>query len=126
MTHFLEIGGSTRPVRFGFSGLYEYERRTGRNAVADFQSLSVGGGSVSVTLMVDLVLCGLQAGYRSEHRNIDFSEYDVADWLGDDIGIIERVMACFVESFPQGEGTGKAAPAKRGRTPAPGKRTGIS
>lgn len=119
MTHFIEIGGRSRPVRFGFSGLYEYEKRTGRNAVTDFQSLSDGGNSVSVTLMVDLVLCGLHAGYRSEKQNVDFTEYDVADWLGEDSSLIERVMACFVESFPQGEGNGKAGPpAKAAAAPA--------
>jgi hypothetical protein len=112
MTSYIEIGGKQRPVRFGFAGLLEYEKRTGRNAVLDFQTLSEGLQSASVTMMVDLVLCGLLAGHRTERVSIEFDEYDVADWITDDIGAVERIMTAFVESFPQG-GNAKAGPAKK-------------
>lgn len=107
MTQYINIGGQERPVRFGMAALYEYEKRTGRKAIADFAELAQGIESVSITLMVDLVFCGLACGARAEHQDIDFTEYDVADWLTGNNGILEQVMGVFAESFPQGPADAK-------------------
>lgn len=124
MTHYIELGGQQRPVRFGMAGLYEYEQRTGRKALADFAQLSGQGiENVSISLIVELAFAGLCAGYRSEKMPIDFDAYDVADWVGLDSETIGRVMNAFTESFPhteQGKQNGapkaaKAAPSRIGR-----------
>lgn len=112
MTNFIQIGGRERPVRFGMAGLYEYEQRTGRKALADFASLAGGLEAVSITLMVDLVYCGLTCGARAESQNVDFTPYDVADWLTGDNATLEKVMALFAESFPQ-DGGKKTLNAKK-------------
>lgn len=117
MTEQIEIGGKRRPIRFGWPALLEYEKRTGGNALADFQQMAEGLQGASVTVMVNLVLCGLAAGYRSEKIPVDFDEYDVADWIGADFqNIFEQITALFVQSFEQGNG--QAGPAKA-TTPAP-------
>ena len=101
-TTFIELGGVKRPVRFGFEGLLAYEQKTGRKALADFAQLSEAD-TVSVTLMVDLVWCGLHAGYRKEGIPQDFDEYDIAAWLGESPDAFEQVAKVFAESFPKAE-----------------------
>jgi hypothetical protein len=107
MTHYIFIGGQERPVRFGMAGLYEYEKRTGRKAIADFAALAQGLENVSISLMVDLVHSGLVCGARAERAAVDFDEYTVADWLTGDNETLERVMAIFADSFPAADGKKK-------------------
>lgn len=116
MTNYIEIGGEKRPVRFGFAGLYEYEMQTGRKALADFAKLSDGIENVSITLLVDLIYYGLTCGYRKEKKNVDFDKRDVADWIGQDQGVLEVAMQAFADSFPKGNGmaeTAKAIPSPK-------------
>lgn len=119
MTHYIELGGKTRPVRFGMAGLYEYEQRTGRKALADFAEM-IGQGleNMSVSRIVDLAFSGLCAGCRSENAAVDFTAYDVADWIGFDLATIERVMSAFAESLPQNEGKTNGAPKAAKATPS--------
>lgn len=124
MTHYIELGGKKRPVRFGMAGLYEYEQRTGRKALADFSQMAGQGiENVSISIIVDLAFSGLCAGYRSESRPVDFTPYDVADWVGLDMGTIESLMTAFSESFPQTqEGKANGAPKAAKATPSRGGR----
>lgn len=103
MTNFLTIGGVERPVRFGFSALYQYEQRTGRNALTDFAAMQ--GGHATVSLMIDLLFAGLCAGTRHEKKAVDYTPEDVADWVGNDLEVFQRAAAMFAESFEKaGEG----------------------
>jgi len=118
---YIEIGGKERPVLFGFGGLYAYEQRTGRRALEDFAKQAAAGPeapeSFSIVFLVDLVYCGLLAGCRANRLVEDFSEYDVADWLGSDTGLIEKVLAIFSGSFPQTEAKKKATPIRSPKSP---------
>lgn len=103
MTNYLLIGGIERPVRFGFSALYQYEQRTGRNALLDFAAMQ--GGQASVSLMVDLLFAGLCAGTRHEKQAVDYTQEDVADWIGNDTEVMQSAAVMFAESFDKtGEG----------------------
>lgn len=111
MTQYIELGGQMRPILFGWGGLYEYEQRTGRKALADFAQLSAGLENVSVTVIVDLIYSGLIAGHRADKRNVDFDVHDVATWInGQDT--VEQVMKLFADSFPQSEGNGQKGKPK--------------
>lgn len=114
MVHYIQLGGQQRPVEFGFGALYRYEQRTGRNALQDFASMS-GGGLPSVTVMVDLTLSGLLAGYaKTKLRWPEGTEPEtVADWLSDDQEALNEVMKAFADSFPQDDGKAKANGAKK-------------
>lgn len=101
MTEYIEIGGSKRPVRFGWAGLYEYEQQTGRKALADFASLSGGIENVSVSVLVDLVYYGLSSGHKKAGVNIDFDKSDVAEWISEPV-VMETVMEQFTKAFEQG------------------------
>jgi hypothetical protein len=110
MKHYFELGGVERPVLFGFAALYQYEQRTGRNALKDFAAMQ--GGEASITLLVDLLYSGLCAGSRSDGEKIDFEPQDVAEWIGGDFGIFEKVAKAFTEAFPPADGEKKKMPLK--------------
>lgn len=111
MTNVIDIGGKKRPVRFGWAGLLEYEQQTGRKALADFASFQQGIQNVSIQVMVDLVYYGLTAGHRKADVNVDFDKLDVADWIGEDQGVLAIVMEAFTSSFERG-GEGNAMKGK--------------
>jgi hypothetical protein len=112
MTTYLNLEGVERPVRFGFGALYQYEQRTGRNALEDFAKMA--NGTVSITLMVDLLFAGLVAGHRHEKVAITFNQDDVAEWMTPDV--LNQTAALFTESFPaepqEGDGEKKTKPPK--------------
>lgn len=114
MTNFIVIGGVERPVRFGFSALYQYEQRTGRNPLTDFAAMQ--GGNATISTMVDILYAGLCAGTRHLKQPIDFDQEDVADWIGSDMEVLQKAAAMFAESFEKSAGEGdeqkKAKPPK--------------
>lgn len=95
----IEIGGKLRPIRFSYAALYEYEKNTGRNAIADFASIQ--GEAISVTVATDLIFAGLSLGAKSKGKTVDFTVYDVADWSFNDQTMITKAMAIFSDSFPK-------------------------
>lgn len=108
--NFIELGGEQRPVRFGFSALWQYEQRTGRNALTDFAAMQ--GGTASVTLMIDLLFAGLCAGIRHEKKPITFTPEDVADWIGNDMDVLQIAATMFAKSFEKAEGGDQQKKAK--------------
>lgn len=100
MEHIL-IGGIERPVRFGFSALWHYEQRTGRNALTDFAQMQ--DGAASVTLMIELLFSGLCAGTRHLKQAVDFTAEDVADWIGSDVDVLQIAATLFAQSFEKAE-----------------------
>lgn len=110
-TTYIDIGGQERPLRYGFAALRLYEERTGRNSLSDFASLH--SGQASVTLMTDLLYCGLANGARSEGLKVDFDEFTVADWVGADMSVVEKAMKVFSDSFPTEKDGGDAAGAAK-------------
>lgn len=97
MTVFIKMGGKDRPVLYGMSALLAYEKNTGRNALDDF--LALDSNAVSVTLMTDLLYYGLWNGYRAEKMEVDFDEYQVADWTTEP-GVFKKAMELFQSAFP--------------------------
>ena len=101
MTEYISIGGVERPVRFGFSALWHYEKRTGRNALTDFAQMQ--DGKASITLMIDLLYSGLCAGTVHEKGKVDYTAEDVADWIGNDVDALQVAASMFAESFEKGK-----------------------
>ncbi len=98
----ITIGGKERPIHFSYAALYEYERQTGRNAIADFANIQSNG--VSVTIVTDLLYCGLIVGHKIAGGRIDaidFNHYDVAEWAFTDPEAIPVVVKIFTDSFPK-------------------------
>lgn len=101
VTTFMELGGVKRPVRFAYEGLFAYEQATGRNALSDFAAFETS--APSVTFLVNIAYSGLYAGYRKEKIPIDFVAEDVAEWIGDDPEVMNKIMELFAASFPTAE-----------------------
>lgn len=96
----INMGGQLRPLKFGMSALYAYEKRTGRNAEQDFSKQTSGAGGI--TLLVDIAYSGLECGYRTQKKEIDFDEFTVADWIGEP-GVIDLVIEAMYSSLPTAE-----------------------
>ena len=93
------MGGERRPVLFGYAALYAYEKKTGEPIAGKLAEFSAG--SYSIVTVVDLILCGLECGHNKEKKDINFDEYDVAEWLTDDVNLVGEIMAHFADSMPQ-------------------------
>ena len=102
----IEIGGALRPCRFSYAALYEYEKNTGRSAIADFANMTEKG--VSVSLATDLVFAGLLAGHKSAGEPVTFDQMQVAEWIFDGGTALEAAMNLFKDSFapPNGKEDG--------------------
>lgn len=115
----IEIGGALRPVRFSFAALYEYEKNTGRNAIADFSLIQ--HGDISVMVAADLLFAGLSLGAKSAGKRVDFTPYDVSDWAFEEKEAMEKAMEIFSESFPKPDAAVEVGEAgKKRKAPQPG------
>lgn len=110
MKHYFDLGGQQRPVLFGFAALYQYEQRTGRNALTDFAAMQ--NGEASISLLIDILYAGLCAGSRSDGLKVDFAPDDVAEWIGGDFAIFEQVAKAFTDAFPPASEEKKMKPLK--------------
>lgn len=100
MSHINQVvlGGKARHVRFGMAGLYVFERELGRNMseLSTFDKVD----HAPYSLLVDLVYSGLVCGAKSSKQAIDFTTYDVAEWISEPQAL-EQVLAVFTASFPE-------------------------
>lgn len=117
MTHWVEMGGQQRPIRFGMAALYKYEQITGRSAISDFAAMQTAGGA-KITTIVDLIGAGLFCGYSEQRMAVDFTELDVADWIGQDQALMDRIMELFADSFPSNEKNKTAPQLKKAKAEA--------
>lgn len=99
MTKDVEIGGKLRPVKFGFAALMEFTEAKGYT-MADLDNL---GESMNLKDALFLVWCGLKHGARVQKQEFDFTIDDIADWLDEDMGAMEKVLSVFGQSFGSGE-----------------------
>jgi hypothetical protein len=99
MVKSVKIGGEERPVKFGFSALMNF------CDIAGYKLNDLGRLGEDMTLgdAVNLIWCGLKDGARAEKKEFTLTSEDVADFLDDDIGALNDVLAVFAESFTEGE-----------------------
>lgn len=95
MIKHVEIGGKSRPVKFGFAALMEFTEDNGYK-ISDLDNL---GESMKLKDALYLVWCGLKHGARVEKISFDFSIEDVADWLDESPEAMEKVLNVFGDSF---------------------------
>lgn len=81
-THYIEIGGQKRPLRFGTNqtaifcelkkiGLSEYTELMGASGLSDISNIR------------DLLYSALFAGAKAEKKPVDFDHFDVGFWMDD-------------------------------------------
>ena len=114
MTQHIELGGKERPICFTQALGYEYERTMNRSYLRDLEALfsqiaqvgqSIGTDSIaeaaanmSVVTLIDMVYCAMRLGYRRERKDIDFDQYDVADWVLPNQAAITQLTVWLVEA----------------------------
>lgn len=99
MVKSVKIGGEERPVKFGFSALMNFCDLAGYK----LNDLGRLGEDMTLGDAVNLIWCGLKDGARAEKKKFTLTSEDVADFLDDDIGALNDVLAVFAESFTKGE-----------------------
>ena len=66
------------------------------------------GNNMSLDEACALILCGLKDGARKAKKEINLTVDDIADALDDDMGLLEKCMELFTESFsPKTKGNSK-------------------
>lgn len=136
MTERIQIQGKERPIHFSNRTAYEFERLyADRSYLAAADSLfrhlqEIGsrlgtdsvedaGKSLHIRDIVDLAFAGFCYGHRAEGLPVDFTVYDVADWLMSDADTMSAVITALVESLPMAK-PGEGVPedeAKKKETP---------
>jgi hypothetical protein len=97
MVKYVNLGGRPRPVSFGFGALYQFETNTGTAIGTVFEKLA--GGSLEVTVVLNLILAGLECGARRERLEIAYSQAEVADWLDTNPEAVTEILEAFTASF---------------------------
>jgi len=99
MIKHVEIGGESRPVKFGFAALMEFTEANGYT-MANLDTL---GDNMKLKDAIYLVWCGLKHGARIDKKPFPFSIEDIADWLDDKPEAMEEILAVFGSSFSASE-----------------------
>lgn len=79
-TKTVELGGESRPIKFGFNALIEFSEMTGRTIE---QLNTINTSSISMKDLLLLCWCALKQGARREKIPFDVTVEDVGDWLDD-------------------------------------------
>lgn len=127
MIHYINLGDAERPITFSYSVAYEYELQTGKFYEQDVQELArqivIAGAalgtddsakaaqSLSIVKFVDILHACLLVGCRKTATPVNFTKYDVADWLGGNPEAVARFTTLLLEAnfgLP-GEATDDAA-----------------
>lgn len=98
MTTIIEIGERKHPIRFGFNALREFSRMTG-TTLAQLENL---GDDMTLDQAITLMYCGFKDGARKEKSQFRYDVADVADWIDEDEGLIEKAFAVFEQQFSSG------------------------
>ena len=100
MVMFYALGGKQRPVFFGMSAMFDYEQTYGTSMIGDLQKIGELE-SGRILPVVQLIACGLRCGCRKEGLEVDFSDYDVAEWVGENLDLVGSLVTFAAESMPQ-------------------------
>lgn len=121
----IDLNGVLRPIRFSYAALYLYEEMTdGRDILEDYNSVAIKSmevaeqhlsgkpitAKVRLKLLVDIAFCGLTMGAKTIGKEIEFTKFDVADWLLPNEEAIIKLITLFRASFPKEFAAGNSEP----------------
>lgn len=96
----VDIGGKQRPFKFGFNAIDIFCKEHGIG-ISEFgeRFAKIGKGSASVGELRDIVYAGLAGGALSSGDKIDFTTYQVGDWM-DELpqGELSKMMEAITQS----------------------------
>jgi hypothetical protein len=112
----ISIGGAVRPIKFGWAAIYNYEKQTGRAALADFADISTG--NIKISVVIDLAV----AGFSAADPKFSHTPIEVAEWFGNEPDSITEIMEMFAKSFPEATKKKETTSDKRPRETRTGTR----
>lgn len=94
---FIEIGGQSRPVKYGWNALALFSKLLNMEGV-DFSIFKKG---LTFNQALVLIYCGLKEGARKEGKEFINTIEDVGDWLDEDTGKVKEFMKVFEDQMPK-------------------------
>lgn len=95
---FLQIGGQSLPISFGYGALMEYEQATGKSVMA----LLEGGAEMKLTDIFTLIACGLTNGADAANEPKEYTAKAVSRLLDDtenSPAVLAKAMELLQKSF---------------------------
>jgi len=96
----VNIGSKPRPFKFGFNAIDIFCRER-KITIATFgeRIAEISKGSATIGELRDIIYAGLAGGALSSNQQIDFTAYQVGDWL-DELpeGELSKIMEAISQS----------------------------
>lgn len=111
---FLQIGGQSLPISFGYGALMEYEQATGKSVMA----LLEGGAEMKLTDIFTLIACGLTNGADAANVPKEYTAKSVARLMDDtenSPAVLTKAMELLQKSFAAVDAKKKAIPLHANR-----------
>tara|TARA_R110001606_G_scaffold68796_4_gene157132 strand:- start:5151 stop:5486 length:336 start_codon:yes stop_codon:yes gene_type:complete len=90
---FVEIAKTKIPIKFGFNSLRKYSART-NTSLNDFNKIAV---NMSLDQALQLILCGIEDGYRSAKQECIYNIDTLSDLIDEDHDAISKCMDIFAD-----------------------------
>tara|TARA_R100000664_G_scaffold31642_1_gene45485 strand:- start:643 stop:993 length:351 start_codon:yes stop_codon:yes gene_type:complete len=109
----IEIGENNFPMRFGFTALRKYSRKTGAT-LQDLNKLSTG--EITLNDAFILIYCGIEDGHRAAKKEFRLSLDEVTDLFDGNMDCVQQAFEILGRSMSDDErGNGKAKKAKKSK-----------
>jgi len=101
---FVKIGKKELPIKFGFGALAKFSKITNTS----LQDLDKIGMEMTLDGALNLIYCGIEAGYKAAKQDIEVTIDELADLMDGDFEAISRCMVVFAEQMGGSEKKQKA------------------
>lgn len=81
------VGGKERPFRFSFRAISKYCNKSKIQGIGSFMRHVE---DIPIQNFPDLFFYGFEDGAKKEGQEVDFKAADVADWLDEDMTLLQR------------------------------------
>jgi hypothetical protein len=94
---FIEFGGESRPVKYGWNALATFGDMTGTglNDLSKFET------EMTFKEVLVLIYAGLKEGARAEKKDFALTIEDIGDFLDEDTDKVQEFIDVFTSQMPQ-------------------------
>ena len=127
----IQLGGQVRTLRFNNWQKEALGKVLGQDPLKAAKTLSARAKDSIIDVIFDLVYTGLIGAYRAQRKDIDFTEAEVGEWVGDaENAALAGVFDVWIDSIgvrkliPEQKADAKGSVQSRRvkKKPAPGKK----
>ena len=107
----IEIGETKLPIRFGFTALRKFSRKTG-STLNDLNKLS--NGEMTFDHAFILIYCGIEDGHRKAKQSFKYSIDEITDLFDGKMDCMQKAFEVLGRAMNEGmSGNEKAKKAKK-------------